>query len=91
MPRADKEKHRFLLDLPVPVPVDVTPYRCSKCQHSKATKEANYFPVQIEDILAEFPAACVCSTARDGVMLASPWFLLHLLHLLHEDVGLSLS
>ena len=89
VPRADKANFVFLLDLPLPVPLDVRPHRCSQCKHPSTnipdSEIGNYFPVTPQDIAAAVPHGRWMTFGKDGgPYVVTPAFMINLLQLLYE-------
>jgi hypothetical protein len=83
--RTDKGDIGYLLDVPVPLQVDLRPHRCMTCKASGISEVGNYFPVLPGDITAALPEARLLQTDRDGMLMATPVFLLHTIQLLYEE------
>ena len=82
--RADKRKLMFVLDLPLPVPIDASPHRCVQCQHHVAGARS-YFQVSLADIQVFWPEVSQHEAFRQSPVLATPLFLMHLLQLFYEE------
>ena len=52
----------FLLDLPLPRPLDLRPWRCIDC--------GEHFPVQVNDVRAKFPGVLRSTTTKQRTL----WF-----------------
>lgn len=91
-PRADKGHIKFLLDLPVPVPFQVQPYRCRTCgPRTDEDNASNYFAVTEKDILESFQLVCpgvhVLQSDRSGCLFLSPQCLFYLLTSWYEELN----
>ena len=95
-PRADKGHIKFLLDLPVPVPFQVQPYRCRTCatqgiRTEEENNASNYFPVTEQDMLESFQSLCpevhVLQSERSGCLFLSPQCLFYLLTSWYEELN----
>lgn len=64
-PRGDKSQQIAVLDLPLPVPVRITPHRCSQCQHSQSGSNA-YFKVSVADLRVAFPGVMLHDSGWHG-------------------------
>ena len=88
-PRADKGGElavQWLLDEPLPRPLDLRPHRCTTCKNAR-TGGGSYFPVLWADVTATFPHAYLFHCPRKRTIRCTLSFLLHLLRLLYEELN----
>jgi len=86
VPRQDKKQVKFVMDLPVPVPVDLRPHRCVTCQSAPGSESGNYFKVTFGDFCQQMPQVRILHAEGHGVHYVQPVFLAHMLHLLYEEL-----
>lgn len=95
-PRHDRGEVKFFLDLPLPVPMEVRPYRCRECEKiapdADSSDRQSYFSPTDQDILAAAsqvtPHARIFSTSRSSLICISLHCLLYLFHTFFEELNL---
>ena len=94
-PRQDRGDVKFLLDLPLPVPMEVRPHRCRTCERSADTAATSYFSPTDTDILqacaGEAKQVRIFRGSRCGLICISVHCLLWMLQTWHDELNMRLS
>ena len=83
--RHDRAATRFVLDIPLPIEIDVTPRRCMTCQRLGFNAVA--FPVTLRDIRAEMPGLLHMESPKNGTVMMTKRFLLYLVQSFYEKLN----
>lgn len=81
---------QFVWDFPMPVPLDVRPWRCVECSHcgrSQRGEDTTYMKVTAEDVQAAVPDAWCIHVPLKGTFFVTIRFLLHLLTVLSGELN----
>ena len=79
--RADKYKSGFVLDIPLPVQLDLSPWRCRTCE---STGTPSHYSILLSDIQLVMPGVLRHEARRQGVVFMSKRWLLYLVHSFYE-------
>lgn len=81
---------QFVWDFPMPVPVDVRPWRCVECSHcgqSQRGEDTTYMKVSPEDVQAVVPDAWCIQVPLKGTFFVTIRFLLRFLTVLSGELN----
>ena len=91
-PRSLREKSppQFLWDFPMPIPLDLRPWRCVECSHSQESQrgqETTYMSPTAADVEAMLPHAYHVHLPRKGSFFITIRFLLQFLTVLNSELN----
>ena len=84
-PREAKGDPTWILNLPMPRPLDLRPHRCITCKNNKRNKQPAYFKVQWSDVKRAHPDILRARCGSAGTMYFTTAFLVHLLQVIYEE------